>query len=395
MPLPSICPSRPSAVYSKSLQQTGKAADALINYTNTAAKKSYKSYGFSGTAHVKTTGVSADVTVSGTFDKDANANAKLSVDVLGEKVTANVLSQHLKGNTSPDVYLQVNGVKATLDSLGLTSLDSLDGKWISIDHTLIDSYSSLLNAGSGSDSSSPTVPTNDQVVDAVRKVQTVNKQYLFTTDSSKAVLTNQHYIGKETKDGRSVYHYRVGYNSAHLQAYLAAVGTALNSSKLNAWSKATDDKNLNQELDLASLITSVKNAKPGYTFDMWVDTKTKLVHTLQFVDPSDKTSVFTVTQNYVGGSDYPFAVSFSGKDMASGDTETASIKLDVNSQTDKETGALSVTEGKDTSISGDFTLTPSNTAVQVTAPTGAESIDNVITQLLGAYGSSSDDGLSL
>lgn len=374
-------PNRPSAVYRSSLSRAGDALDTLINYSTTASKKNYKSYTVD--ASLKSSGdVSFDATLSGSGDQDGNAKFTASADIMGEKLNANLDTVHVAGSDTPDLYVQLGGIKPILDSYGLNQLDSLDGQWLAVDHTLLDSSLSSLNQNASSVTKATSMPSMAQIDDAIAKVQTVNKRYLFSTDAGTAVLTDNKYIGKETKDGRSVYHYQVGYNKAHLQAYLTALGTALDNSSLNTWSKtANDGKSLSEQLNLSSLQDSVAKQSGNYTFDLWVDTKTKLPHTLQFVDPSDKTSSFTISQNYTGGTSYPFAFGFTGKDATSGDAQNLGLNITVDTSTNKVSGKLAVTQGTTANVSATFDITPSQQSVQVTAPAGAKPIANIIAAL--------------
>jgi hypothetical protein len=371
-------PNTPSSVYSSSLQNTGKAIDSLVDYGNTVAAKNYKSYDVTGSLKVKSSGANVDGTLTGSFDETGNATMAATVDVLGQDVNVNVRSIKASGNSSPDLYLQVSGIKSTLDGLGASSFDSLDGQWIGIDHNLIDTYAQGYSQNLQTLGTSTQAPTTAQVTDAIKKVQVVNKQYLFTTDSSKAVLTQQKYIGKETKNGRSVYHYKDGYNKDHLVDYLGAVKTALDSSSLNSWSKAESKQDLSQQLGLQNTIDSAKKLDGKYTFDLYADAKTKLVQSVQFADPTSPGTTFTVSQNYTGGDEYPFDLSIN--DKSDGQATTGDLKVILNKKTNKATLGITAAEA-DTSLSFDATLTPSDKTVTVTAPVGAQPIFNILEQL--------------
>jgi len=371
-------PNRPSTIYATSLKRTGEASDKLVDYANTEAQKHYKSYSLDGKLTVTAEGTNFDATVNGSSDDQANLTATLKADVMGEHLTADLRSVRVDGSTSPDLYLRATGIKSMLDSTGLSSIDGLDGKWLSIDHTLLNAYAA--NYNSDASKAVLTMPTAAQSHDALVKVQAVNKQYLFTTDTAHAVMQNNKYVGKETKDGREVYHYTVGYNKAHLKSYVDALSTALDSSSLNNWAKkANDNKSLSETLDFSQLKSMVDNAKAGYTFDVWVDAKTKLLQSVQFGDIDKPGSTFTVAQNYVSGNSYPFSFSYQSK-SDDGTPASASLKLTVDTVTDKQTGVLAVDASK-TKIGLNFTVTPSTNGVQVTAPTGAESIVDLLSGL--------------
>ncbi|HVU59737.1 MAG TPA: hypothetical protein VHC98_02790 [Candidatus Saccharimonadales bacterium] len=393
-------PNTPANMYNAALKNSGAALDTLVSYSRQQQTASYKSVSLTGTVHVKSPSASFDVNLSGAADKDANANLQLSADILGQKASANIRSVRSSADVSPDVYVQVSGIKSYLDSNGLNSLDGLDGRWIMIDHTLIDTYLSSLkqSVDSSTDSSAANAakaPTYAQLQDALTKVQTVNKQYVFTTDASRAVLANETYLGKVTVGSRTQYHYRVGYSKAHLTAYVDALGSALDSSQLNGWSKtANDGKGLSEAMNLNQVKQDIQDAKSDYTFEVWVDTGTKLISKVAFVDPSDSSSTLTIAQTHVSGTSYPFTLTVNGKDDTSGKPATATFGASLDTKSHAIAATFSVsdqTSDGTESATGNFTLTPSNNAVQVTAPSGAESLNDLFSSLgLGGLPSGTD-----
>jgi hypothetical protein len=380
-------PSTPANIYDAALSNTGKAVDQLINYTSAQRQADYKSLAFNGKLTVKSAGSSYDMTLDGAGSK-GNAQIQATGDYMGETVNANVRVVTVSGNSSPDVYIKISGVAKMLNAYGLTSLAGLDSKWIAIDHTLIDSYKSSLsqslNAATGGVTNSPVAPTYSQIMDAVYKVQAVNKQYLFTTDSSKSVLSGETFVGKETLNGQTMNHYNVGYNKAHLEAYVTAVGHALDTSQLNDWSvKTNNGKNLSQSMQLNTIIESIKNADAAYTFDLWINTKTKLISMLAFTNQKDKSQVFTIGQNYTGGSNYPFNIAFKSKD-SSGNPQSGTLAVTLDTNTNKVNVNLKVqdqTSSGSTAIVMAMDFAPGKNPITVTAPVGAIPLLNVLSSI--------------
>ena len=393
-------PNTPDNVYSAGLENTGKAVDQLIAYSKTQQSTDYKGADFDGTLKFKSPDASFDFDMNGSADVSGNLSAAMNLDLLGDKGSANIRSVHAAGNDSPDLYLQVNGIKKYLDSNGMNALDSLDGQWISIDHTLLDTYKSQVSDLSGGVDLT-TAPTYAEVQDAEAKVQTVNRQYLYTTNSSTAVLANEQYVGQSTENGRALNRYKVGYNKDHLKAYVKALGAALDSSKLNDWSKkANNGKNLSDVMELSQMQSDISSAKGDYTFDLWVDTGTKLIGKVTFTDtdPADKGGTFTVAQNYTGGDEYPFSVSVNVKD-SSGNPQAYTVSSTLNTATNKVTVSLNGTskDGSGTT-SIDLTLhaTPSKQNISVSAPAGAKSVNDILNELgLGGLVPSASSGSSL
>lgn len=379
-------PNRPDNVYRSGLTNSGKALDKLVSYSNKQQAADYKRSDFTGNVKVKSGDGSYDIGLKGSADQKGDLTMDIDANIMGEKASGNLRSIVAEGNTTPDIYFRVNNAKGLLASYGL---DALDGKWISVDHTLIDTYAKEFGQDSSA-SSKVSAPTYEQLNDAATKVQAVNKQYIFTTDPAKAVLSGEKFIGKETLNNRTHYHYTTGYSKAHLQAYVGAVKQALDSSKLNEWSKASNDKDLSKVLSFETLEKTVKDAKGGYRFDLWVDKDTKLMSKLQFADPQDKASKFTISQNYTGGDVYPFSLSFNSKDE-NNMTSTGTLNVTVDTKTNKVTANVSGNtkdaKGNTDELTAELSVTPSNQALTVTAPEGATSVNELLGMLLtGALG---------
>lgn len=392
-------PNTPGHVFSESLTRSGLALDRLVDYSKTQQQTGYNSVATNGNIQVKSPSASYTITASGNADKNGNSTDTVQADILGENITANVRTVVSHGNTTPDFFVQISGIKSFLDSLGANGLDKYDGKWIVIDHTLIDTYESSIKNTLGTKSGSSSVtglPAYSQVQDAVSRIQAVNKQYLFTTNTASAVLTNQKYVGQQTVNGRVVYQYQVGYDKAHLLAYVSAIGSAFDASQLNSWSKQVNSgESLSDAMDLSSLKTAVQNAKSNYTFNLWADKSTKLITKLEFDDSGSDLSKFTVSQNYTGGNVYPFSFNMAGK-SSDGNSYNATVGLNLNTSTNKVTAtvnASSDTTSGTTTINGDFSFAPSKNQVQVTAPSGATSFTNLLLSL-GLNSSSISDSLT-
>jgi hypothetical protein len=376
-------PAQPSNMYKSGLTNTGKALDALITYSAKHKADNYKSASFTGSAQVKSAEGSFDFDTSGSVDNKGNGSATLKADVMGQKFQGNLRTVIPKKSTTPDIYFQVSNAEKLLSQYGLQKYSE---KWIVIDHTMLDTLAK--SAENEKDKTTPevTAPTYDQVRDAIDKVQTLNKQYLFTTDPQYAVLKDQQFIAKEQIHDRTHYHYKVAYNKDHLKTYVAEVKKALDSSKLNEWSEKVNHKKLSEQIKFDDQIKEIDKAKSDYKFDLWVDAKTRVVSQLQFTEVKDSSAKITFGQNYTGGDQYPFSLSFNSKDD-NGHPESGTLNMTIDTKTNKVsfdlTGKIQDATGKSADFSGDFSITPSTKGVKVDAPKDATPINNVIGELFG------------
>ena len=382
-------PKQPGNMYKAGLTNTGKALDSLITYGNEQKSADYKTSEFAAAGHLKSASGSYDLSASGSVNGKGDTTATIDVNFVGEKIQANIRSVTAEGNTTPDIYFQVSKAEKLLSQYGLQKYNN---KWILVDHTLIDTYARNFQ-DSDSDTKEVSGPTSEQVTDAISKLQKLNKEYIFTTDASKAVLQNEQYLGKSTVRDRSAYHYKVGYNKSHLQTYITEVKKALDSSKLNDWSKSMGGKNLSEQSGFETLEKAVKDAKSDYKFDLWVDSATRVVSQLQFADPKDSSSKFTLAQHYTGGSLYPFSFSFNGKDD-NDKPMSGTLDLSLDTKTHKFTavfkGKSQDASDKPVDVDGNLSITPSNKPAEVTAPKGATSVNDILRELFSGMAGEAD-----
>ena len=373
-------PNQPEAVFSKSLERSGQAADKLIEYAKSQQNAKYAGATIDGTLAVKSASASYDATFKGEGD-DNNLNLNVDANISGEKMNLELRALDAAQSESPDIYLKVSGVKDLLQEMGGSKVAALDSQWISVDHTLVDTYTKSLESDAGTSASLQVAPTPEQINDAIAKVQTVNKQYLFTTDKTKAVLQYKSFVGKETVSGRSVNHYKAGYSKVNLKAYVTAVGTALDGSKLNDWAKQQNDgKSISKLMDLKTLQSDIDKNKGTETFDLNIDTETKLVQSMVFtMESSDSPGTLTLEQNYAGGNEYPFKIAVKTTDKMS--PVDVVFNVTANTKTNKLDIAIKGSMGSEADVDMTAHITPTDKKVTVTMPTGAKSVNDVMKEL--------------
>ena len=382
----------PSVIYSQSLGDTGKGYDKLVNYANQESKLNIKGYTGSGSYKVESSGSTVDGKIA---FKGSGNNADLTFDVgtQGVRVSTDIRAIKSSSNT-PDVYLKFSGIKGLGGAIGAPDLDpelaKLDGNWILIDHTLIDS----LNTESGQ--SQMTYPTRAQVLDEASAFGKVNKEYLFSTSKDKAVTKVVKKIGKETVDGHKTYHYVIALQKDNVKKYILAQRDALKGSKLDDWLKKNDYESsvISSFNDAAD---STKDIKDSDTYDIWMDTSHRVVYKFRVKDTSANNpadNYVDIGLNYKGGDDYPFFVS--GKsDDGSGLTSTYSFTTDINTKTNRTDFKL---DAKDSgsysdSATAEFGIQPKTSAVSIDKPSSAIPIMQVLNDLgLSNSGTDSSSG---
>jgi hypothetical protein len=385
-------PNKPSNVFRSALHNTADGYDQLVKYaTTTQNAKTFANTQVDGSYKVDSSAFSTDGSFS---DHTDQKNSAFSGDIgLGTtRLKLDGVIKGVDGSNYPDAYLKVSGIKGLGDEFGVPALDTLDGQWISIDHTFFSNVLKQAQDASGQSSASSTMsaPSEQDITDAAKVIGDQSRKYLFSTDPGTAVFAMHSFVGKETVDGKQTDHYKVTANKDHLKTYIDELGKALDKTKLNDWSKSNYNKSLSDMLDLPGMMKSADNIKSGDTFDMWVNTKTKLVHKIRISDSADPTNnYFEFGLNYNGGAEKPLFMNV--HDKQDGVTTSANIGVNINTDTNvvKMNLGLTSDDGSGngaTNVTMNATAKPTTSQVDVTAPTGAISLSDALNRLgLGGY----------
>ncbi len=367
-----IVPNKPENIWNKSWANIGAGYDHLISYSSNLQKSTK---GFSLKGSYKAEGSQSG---SGSIDilsYNADASLKVGMNLTKGPINFELRSIAVANSKFPDIYFKVSGIK----SLGLIStpydslINSLDGKWISIDH----SYTDQLASGS---SPNPKLTAQD-ITDFQNAFSKVSKQWLFTSNPNHQVIQIKQKIGKETQDKRSVYHYKAQLNKQNLKVYIKALRDGLKDTK---FAKAYFPTIAG--ISDTKITDSVDRLKNIPNLDVWADTHTKLIHKLRV---SKDTSYFEIGQDYQGGNQFPYSLSLYDKSGKSVTTSRFSGTLDMKTNISNNQFSINSDTEK---ISGQLQVSPNNNQTKVDKPSPTTSIQDLLAGILG--GSLSTDNLT-
>lgn len=373
-----VVPNKPENIWKKALQNTSKGYDALV--VDSQKRTESKGALVKGTFKFDY----PEIVTDGSFESkiyEKNSNTKIDIGGAGTRVSFEVLTNVPTNSKNPDIYLKSQGLDgigklAGNDESGIGEyLRTFDNKWYVIDHTLLDQ----LQKESPNTATTPEL-TKAEILAIEEAFGRVNRDYLFSTAPDKAVLKIAESIGKEKRDDRSVYHYKVSYNKDNLKKYLTALRDEMKKTKLGEIYK--DELNDTKSFD--EMLASIDKADDKKTVDVWVDTKTKLIRTVRFTDEKNKDNYFDVGLNYNGGDELPFVFKVHSKE--DGMETNVEVVLTLNSKKDdaKLTANFdSLTQGKTIKGKLDATITASNDKVEFTKPANAQSLTDLLGSLYG------------
>jgi hypothetical protein len=236
----------------------------------------------------------------------------------------------------------------------------------------LESLSTGVQQQQGTDNS-PLTP--DDYTKVAQTVGTVSKEYVFTTDSNKAVLTVVKEVGKEKQDGRNVYHYEVGLHKQHTKDYLNALVDALQNTPAV---KLTNGQKIRDAINMDALLKSIDSYKESDTAQVYVDLGTKLVRVVRFEDTSNKQNYLELAFKYTGGDVLPFMLTT--HDATQKEAGTLTLAFNLNKKTNAADGNLlyeapvSENSQEKAKFSAKFTATPNNNQLTVEKPAGAKSL---------------------
>lgn len=394
-----LVPNKPENLWATALKRTGDGYDKLISYSD--QNKDAKSATFKG--DIKLSGSFAtDGTLEGQADAK-NAVFKGDIGIVTSRLNVETRVIDVANSENPDIYVKASGLKGLDSMIGTgTMLNSFDNQWVVIDHTFLDNtQKAALDEGglSGISGADVSQLTPDETTQIAKAVGEVNKQYLFTTDDSKAVLRMVKSVGKEKQDDRDVYHYVVGLDKQHTKDYLNALATRLDSTPLK---KMLSGKSVKDAVQLDDLLKEVDKYNDGDTADVWVDSKMKLVRTVRFTDKKTPTDYLELGLHYTGGDSIPFVLKFHAEEDGQLGTVNASVTVNTKTNVTDLAFDFDVVMDKESKQhetgKGTLSITPSSNAIKVDKPASAKSLQELIGTFYGGStgaGSSSRGGARL
>jgi len=373
-------PNKPQNVYKTGLNRTGFVVNLVANQatkkenvqkiTNTAFKSSLsvktKTVSLTGTIDSKFDNTKNLTTIKGSFQEKGQPVKKIDINAMGEKAEKSAL---------PNIFVKVIGLKDLKANSLLPGLEDYDGKWLTLDQAVWDKL------GVKQDASTPNGDlTNEEVAQDAKALISVSSEYILSANKDKAVLENRKFIGKEKIDGITAHHYLVGFNQANAKAYCEKLTkTALDTatySKLTGSKKSDIDKaKKNVGKDCKDIVKN--NFKPNDTFDLWVNSSSKLIYKIRIKDKTDAKNYTEFGQTLKGRDQITvFITSYQNSNKGKFTTSlTTSIK------TNKTTGEIKYSDKDNVNVRATFEFAPYNGKIDTKAPAGAIPSSELIKKL--------------
>ena len=278
-----IAPNQPKNMWNTALSRTAKGYDKLAEFI--AKPKQSKGLALKGS--FKSSGAFAS---DGDFEGSSNnddGDFKGTISATGLKLDLELKTIKSPGN-SPDIYFKVSGLQGLGTLLGggepelVNAFDGLNNKWYFIDHTLFDQFSGGTNTN--------TQVTTADVGSMLKAIGDASKEYIFTSDSKKAAIVLKETVGKEQQDGLSVYRYKASVNKQNLKSYIDKLCANLKNSNLKKF-LGDNPESVDEAVGCKSLKEDADKINESKTADVWVDTKTKLIHRIKFTFSSSNSTV--------------------------------------------------------------------------------------------------------
>ena len=361
-------PNKPENAWKKSLENTATGYDKLIEASKD--QSDIKGRTLKGTYKMDGGVMVADGSID-IKQYEKNSVSKVDFGTSGVRINLDIMTTLPEGSKNPDVYAKLNGLKGLDQMLGTeagglgAAVASFDNQWFVVDHTFFDQMEKN-TAAAAEDGGAPSLATEDYTAIA-EAVGRVNREYLFTTNPDKAVLTVVQNVGKEEMDGRSVYHYKVGYKKDRLKAYATAMKDELKKTKVGPY--ITDE-------DFNDLLADIGELNGDGQADAWVDMKTKTIRKMRFLIDNKPDNYIDIGLNYTGGDEVPFIVSGNFNENNE-ETSSFAVNVTLNTKTDVVKVAANI-EGKDDTtdlkFNLDATIAPSEEKVEFTKPENVKSL---------------------
>lgn len=377
-----VVPSKPENVYKSAMGRTGKVFKSTVDsYTDKEYLKKIEKTEANASFKYESKELNADGKVNLKADtKNAIFEGEIN-SPLG-KISSKANTSIPENSEFPDVYFQVTGLKTVTPFLGSPQLETLDGKWIEVNHTLFQQM--IAQSSTPNEKYDPVKP--EDVSDLANKLSQPTVERVFGTDSKVAVFENKKFVGKETVDDKKTYHYTVKVNKANLKEYNRVITEAAYSSNLmKKINKGTKQEDIDRQKkdSIESTNKEIDRIGDDESFDAWVDKSSKLIYKIKITDKENSKNILEIGQNYKKGDEIPMFVKIVTEEENS--KSNTSIKITANKKTSnfKLEGSSDFGSGTESSgkLSYNLDVNPYTGEIKVEKPAGAIPITEVMKAL--------------
>lgn len=380
-------PNRPENVYQAALVNSARGVDSMEHYlTNDQTGLLTKSgAAIKGNFAYKSEDLAVDGSLTSRFN-DGNSTTTLKAGVNGARFQADILTEAERPTATPDIYFKIDGITGLSALLGTgQNFDALNNRWIFVDHTLLDNLTSQAEEAKDR----PAVPTKEQYKSGVTAAARVTKEYIFTSDKSKSMVTMRSFVGKTTEKGHALNRYKVSVNKAHAKAYFAALGSELDASAFGQWYEKAMEEKLSQSTTMKEARDWADKIDEARTYDLYVDTKTKVIYKLHVDSAGEETpGWFEISLDAKDDKILPFSFVMHTSEKTSEGRPNDVVDMTLYETFDATTGIaradfdFKATGDAAMTATGTMTYTPSDEKVVITKPAAPMGIMEAL-QMLG------------
>ena len=281
-------PNMPNNVWNTGFNRTGDQVDFVIKKLDdpkslTTLEKNQVT--LKGSLKMDTASYGIDLNTK--YDK-TNTNSTVKVDAASQEkdgtynINAELRTQVITDAIFPNIYFKISG----FSSLGLDSVypnvNKYDGKWIAVEQDYLKQFE-----GDNATKKGQENVTQKDVMSIVNDANTVSQEYVFTSDTKKAVVQKVSFVGTEKSEGITANHYKAKLNETNVKAYCNAMVDKLSqNASVKKISTQTDEefaKTVKEEKDSCD-----KTKVSGETFDLWIDKSIKVLHKVRLYEDLNK-----------------------------------------------------------------------------------------------------------
>lgn len=376
-------PNKPENVYRTGMERSGEAIDKLVyQATEKDQLDQIKKSEMDGLLEFS----SDEGSFNGNFNvkmdpskSDGRLDIKIKEsDKPEEAFGLKFLTEAMENKRFPNIYFQMTGIQTLQLEDFAPGMNEYEGKWIAVEADYLESL------GSGfippdEDKNKENVSA-EEVASLIRAISEVTNEYLFSSDPDKAVLENRGYLGKETTaEGVKAFHYKVGINKENAVAYCKAFTERVFAEPIVKKISDADDAEIEKtkKETIKDCDDTAKDVKTEETFEMWVDSKYKVIHKFRVYDEKDKKDAYTdFGQVYTGGDKLALFVKYHQ------DKDNLNVKATLDVDIDSNNSKLEVTakqEGDDSFDGhGSLSAKPYSGEINASRPEGAIPIKDIL-----------------
>ncbi|MDZ7744785.1 MAG: hypothetical protein U5K77_03470 [Candidatus Saccharibacteria bacterium] len=378
-------PNRPENVWAAGMERSGEAFEEIVlSSVEQESLDTLKSMDFSAQLDAAFEGGIITGSMSARYTDeviDSSLAFDLSADGENASMEVDFLTEQPEDAVFPDSYFRITGIDSFGLDMFMPGISNYDGQWIEVSGDWLETSApdDIVDAFERDDQEDELL-TAEELTEITQAAITPIRDRLFTSDDERAVLKMGDFKGTESlEDNVTANRYEATVDLDNAAAFCYELADSVLSTDAVQNQEDVDSQQI-EEWKSSAQESCQRDTESEIEdeIEVWIDTRTKLVHKIRVTDNDNENNYTEIGQSYQGGDSVPMFMRFYEGD--SGLSAEFDIETNIKTHTTQATLQFEQADN-DIYVTLDFEAKPLGSEFEIEPPSDTVPIQQLLDEL--------------